>query len=575
MVGMKGHGGGYAGYAARVDPRFTGGQEPAVSRPNRFCSRARVLALTFFLLGTLVIWLLVPLGSPRYRIEFDPAEVAYRESFLGQGLLEPAADAPNVVLILADDLGRYEVSRYGGRHVPTPHIDAIGESGVTFSEGYITSPICSPSRAGLITGRYPQRFGFEINVHERYPKNRLELYAYRYLVVTGDWLVADRGEVSVPSFDDMHKQGLPPTEFTLPEVLTRVGYRSGIMGKWHLGYGDSSLPLRRGFDTHYGFYEAFSLYAPVDDPSIVNRRLDHFADRHIWKKGRSGNCAIRRDHRVIDETDYLTPRIAQETNAWIAENQDHRFFAYVPFSAPHTPFQVPREYSDRFADAPSPEKQVYWGMIAALDDAVGAILGQLETLGLREKTLVFFLSDNGGATYTGAADNSPLKGGKLTNFEGGIRVPFMVSWPGHLPAGRWVDGPVTSLDIFATVAAATGAPVPPERPLDGVDLLRYFSADSAVAELPARDLYWRSGDHRAVRSGRWKMVDDRKSRRRVLYDVLADESENQDLSAVKPEVVKDLLGRFEAWETEMIDPRWPRVMDYRIVDGTAEYYFPL
>jgi len=294
------------------------------------------LGLIFVILIPLLIFGFWPLGNPRYEIVFDAEKIAYRNSFLKQA--QPHLDShklPNVVVILADDLGLMDVSLYGGKNVSTKHIDAIGQQGVTFKEGYITSPICAPSRAGLITGRYQQRFGFEINIHERYPKNRIEYFVYANLLNTGDWKVAKHNDWAIPTFEAMQKQGLPPTEFTLAELLKTKGYHTAAIGKWHMGYNEAAIPINRGFDYHYGFYEAFSLYAPEDKEDIINQKLSDFSDPHIWGKGRIGNCAIRKNDKIVQEDTYLTSKIAEETNAWIkTHNKSYKnsrhFFYFSP-----------------------------------------------------------------------------------------------------------------------------------------------------------------------------------------------------------------------------------------------------
>ncbi len=267
------------------------------------------LGLVVLVLAFLLGFGLWPLGNPSYKIVFDSDKIDFRKAFLQQKQVHTDSNLlPNVIIILADDLGLMDVSCYGGKNVPTKNIDAIAKNGVRFEEAYITSPICAPSRAGLITGRYQQRFGFEINIHERYPKNRLEYFVYANLMNTGDWKVARHSDWAVPSFEDMHKQGLPPTEFTLAEILKTKGYSTAAFGKWHMGYNETAIPINRGFDYHYGFYEAFSLYAPIDNKEIVNQKLNDFSDPHIWGKGRTGNCAIRKNDSIINENVYLTTK---------------------------------------------------------------------------------------------------------------------------------------------------------------------------------------------------------------------------------------------------------------------------
>lgn len=534
------------------------------------------LGIGLIVITPLLIFGFWPLGNPKYNIVFNQEKIDYRKQFLNQS--QPQTDStplPNIIVILADDLGLMDVSRYGGKNVQTKNIDAIGANGVTFQEGYISSPICAPSRAGLITGRYQQRFGFEINIHERYPKNRIEYFVYANLLNTGDWKVAQHDDWAIPTFEAMHQQGLPPTEFTLPELLKTKGYHTAAIGKWHMGYNKTAIPINRGFDYHYGFYEAFSLYAPENQSGIVNQKLKDFSDPHIWGKGRTGNCAIRKNDSIVEESTYLTTKIAQETNEWISQHKDHPFFVYVPFSAPHTPFQATQKYYDLYAHIDNPEKRIYYAMIHALDDAVGSIMNHLKTLNLEENTLVVFLSDNGGATYTGAADNSPFKGGKFTNFEGGIRVPFMMQWKGKIPNGMEYKQPISSLDIFATATALAKVQLPQDRAFDGVNLIPYLLDSTYQNAAPHPNLYWRSEYHKAVRQGPWKMIQDDLANQTVLYNMHQDKSEQHNLASKHPEVVQKLEQAFQTWEKDMIPSNWPRVMDYEIHDGQAVYYFPL
>jgi len=535
----------------------------------------RRLLYFFIVLIPILAFLLWPLSSPSVDIVFDEAKIKFREKFLAQESPKDTTRPPNVIVILADDLSKMDVSLYGGQHVPTKHIDAIGKNGVTFEEGYITSPLCAPSRAGFITGRYQQRFGFEIQIHDRYPKNRLEYYVYKYFFATDDWLVAPLDEYAIPNFEAMHKQGLPPTEFTLSELLKIKNYKTACIGKWHLGYNSTAIPINRGFDYQYGFYEAFSLYAPVDKENIVNQKLTDFSDPFIWQKARTGNCAIRRNDKVVIDTTYFTTKIAQETNAWIKEHQDDPFFVYVPFSAPHTPFQATKAYYDKYAHIKSPKKRIYYAMIHALDDAVGMIMNNLKELELEENTVVIFLSDNGGAEYTLAADNSPLKGGKMSNFEGGINVPFMIQWKGTLPAGTTYPHPVSALDLFQTTVELANCPLPQDRSYDGVNLMPYLLDSNYLQKKPHEALFWRAMTHKAVRKGDWKLVQDDKAKLIELYNMADDKYEKTNLADKYPEVVKGLQKDYIEWEKKLIDPRWPRVMDRALnLDGNV-YYFPL
>jgi arylsulfatase A-like enzyme len=341
-----------------------------------------------------------------------------------------------------------------------------------------------------------------------------------------------------------------------------------MFGKWHLGHESMFQPHNRGFDEFYGFYEAFTLFADSTDPGIVNARIDEFTDKHIWSKGREGTCAIRRNNEIIQEERYLTFAIAEEANAFITANKDEPFLLYVPFNAPHTPFQAPEEYVKRFAHEPNKGRAVYLAMIAALDDAVGSILETLEAHKLTENTIIWFTSDNGAATYTTVCSNEPLKGGKLSNFEGGLNVPFMVQWKGKLPANQWYDLPVSTLDIFPTSLAAIGMDLPADRIYDGVNLLPFLTRTVSETQMPHEALYWRSAYNKAIRAGRYKLIIDESEKRITLYDLQTDKEERKPIQA--DDIVQELLGMYKQWEQQMPAPLWPGIMDYHFhIEGTV------
>ena len=512
-----------------------------------------------------------PMSSKKFEITFDDDKIVAKQNYLAS-LTPDTSQNPNIIIIMADDLGKTDISLYGSPPIQTPNIDSIGLKGMTFTEGYITSPICAPSRAGMLTGRYQQRFGFEYQPHDRYPKNRVEIFVYKNFIATGDWLVAD--QVEFPEFTDVVKNGMPPSEIMLAEVLQKAGYQTGIAGKWHLGAGEHAIPINRGFDYQYGFYEAYSLYmSDTSHKDIVNQRHKDFSDPFIWGKGRSGNCAIRRNDDVIDEKFYLTDRIAEEANQFITKHKEKPFFLYVPFLAPHTPFQATKAYFDKLEHIKDRNKRVYNAMIWQLDDAIGEIISHLEESNLMENTIIFFLSDNGGATYTEATDNAPLKGGKFTNFEGGLNVPFMVRWDGKVDAGSEYDNPVISMDIYSTALNLAGIEKPADRTTDGASLLPVL-VDSSTTEVHDK-LCWRSGYNRAIRAGDWKLITDGLSGNHALYNLAEDKEERNNLYDSEPEIVKQLQLQHSEWESEMKDPSWPRVMDYRWWDGDEPYYFPL
>jgi arylsulfatase A-like enzyme len=529
---------------------------------------AAVLAFT-----SMLILALLPVSSKRYRIEFDEAKNEGKRDYLEEitrSDLPQEQERPNILFILADDLGKTDISLYGGRIVNTPHIDAIGEQGVVFTDAYCTSPLCSPSRAAIMTGRYQQRFGHELQTNNRYPRNRLEYLVFKYILDIGFWRVA---ELAVPRKQDIAKQGLAPGEITLAELLQSSGYATGIIGKWHLGHEELFLPLNRGFDYHYGFYEAFSLYDQVDDPNVVNRPLDEFSDRHQWRQGRKGTSAIRRNNMVIEESEYLTDRIAEEAIDFLEEHRAEPFLLCVPFSAPHVPFQAQRGYYDRISTIDNKTKRVYNAMIKNLDDAVGRITDKVDELGLGSDTLIFFASDNGGALHTGATENAPLKGGKFTNFEGGLNIPFMLQWEGVIAPGTGYTQPVSLMDVFVTAAAASGTALPADREFDGVDLIPYLL--EAEHDPPHRALFWRAAYNKAVRRDYWKLIVNERSGQILLYNLLHDRREKVNLAPRYPEVVRDLLDELRVWERTLHPPSWPRVMDVEFLIDGLRYRFAI
>ena len=533
--------------------------------------RRRPLFISILVIIPVVYYLFVPLTSDVHQIEFDSTKIYYRLKFLAEQVEVPdSITRPNIIVILADDLGKSEVSVYGYSKVPTPNIDSIAFNGALFNEGYITSPICSPSRAALMTGRYQQRFGYELQPHDRYPLNRLEYLYFKHIFNTGNWIVAD--QFAFPKSEDIWKQGLPPSEITLAELLNKHEYQTGAIGKWHLGFNEWSLPLQRGFDYHYGFYEAYTWYADTADENIVNQHHDLFIDPYIWNKGRTGNCAIYRNDKLIIEDQYLTDRIADEAVQYIDQNKEDPFFLYVPFSAPHTPFQAKKEYYDKFSHIQDRNKRVYYAMIAALDDGVGRIMDKLRDESLEENTIVFFLSDNGGATYTKATSNEPLKGGKVSNFEGGINIPFMVQWKGQIPPGQVIDDPVISLDIFATAAALANSDLPEDRIYDGVNLMPSLLGE---APPPHEALYWRSGYNKAIRKGPWKLILNARDETTFLYNLDNDKEESSNITSTNQQVITDLMKDLDKWEDGLTDPLWPRIMDYRFEENGEVYYFAM
>jgi len=461
---------------------------------------------------------------------------------------ERSADPrPNVVLIVADDLGWNDLSFNGGGiaggSVPTPHINSLAAQGVNFVNGYAGQGTCAPSRAMLMTGRYGSRFGFEYTPTPAGMGTALKM------------MMGDRNppaywpEVSRDvRYEEM---GLPTEEESLAEVLQAAGYYTAHIGKWHLGRENGSAPQDQGFDQ--SLLMASGLHGDPDDPAIVNAKLDYDPiDKFLWAGMKyaasyNGGPAFR-------PRGYLTEYYTDEAVKVIENNRDRPFFLYLAYWAPHTPLQALRKDYDALGHIADHIERVYAAMIRALDREVGRVLGALEAQGLAENTVVIFTSDNGGAGYVGLDDlNKPYRGWKITNFEGGIHVPFFVRWPAGLPQGATFKSPVHHFDIFATAAEAAGASL--ARPIDGVSLLPFARGERAT-ERPHETLFWRAGAYRTVRHGDWKLAVDPIIEQTWLFDLAQDPGEQHNVAANQPEVVADLKARLAAHDAEMVPPLW-------------------
>jgi arylsulfatase A-like enzyme len=361
----------------------------------------------------------------------------------------------------------------------------------------------------------------------------------------------------------------------LSEILKKYDYQTALIGKWHLGVHRTQLPMARGFDYQYGFYGASSLYTPKKNWSgVINHEHKSFSAQHQWKTGRKDEAAILRNEKEITEDRYLTYAFRDEIIQYMEEHKDEPFFIYGAFNAPHVPFQAPVEYYCQYPYVQDENHRVYYAMISALDDAIGAIHQKIKDLGIEDDTLIFFLSDNGGASYTGATDNGPLKGGKLTQFEGGIRVPFMMKWKGKVPAGVRYEHPVSATDIFATSVAAAGGVLPSDREYDGVDLVPYVNGN--VEERPHDVLFWRADHIWAIRDGDYKLILSTRDGWAELYNLDTDISEKINLKEQMPELYEKLKSEHEQWQKDKLKtkPMWPRIMDKKFVLDGKEYLFP-
>jgi len=406
---------------------------------------------------------------------------------------------PNIVLIVADDLGYGELGAQGNKDIPTPQIDSIAAHGVRFTQGYVSCPVCSPTRAGLMTGRYQQRFG-----HEHNPG---------------------------PAEQAAAQFGLPLSETTLAQRLHDLGYVTGMVGKWHLGYRAGYQPQDRGFDEFFGFLGGAHSYL---------------------REGK--NHAMLRGTTPIEEPEYLTDAFAREAVAFVERNKSRPFFLYLPFNAVHSPLQTTAKYDARFSGMENGKRKTFAGMLTAMDDAVGRVLGKLKELNLTDNTIIVFISDNGGPTPQTTAGNGPLRGFKGTIFEGGVRVPFFVQWPARLPAGRVYEQPVISLDILPSLVVAGGGMPAADWKLDGVNLWPYLQGENQAR--PHETLYWRFGEQWAIRHGDWKLARPANAAQPLLFNLADDIGEQRDLAAAHPDRVRQLTEAYNGWNSQLADPLW-------------------
>ncbi|MCZ8281203.1 MAG: sulfatase-like hydrolase/transferase [Aquidulcibacter sp.] len=447
---------------------------------------------------------------------------------------------PNIIVIIADDLGYGDIGANGGR-IPTPNIDALAASGVRMTHGYATAAVCAPSRAGLMVGRQQTRFGFEFN----------------------------------PAGRDTQR-GMSVQETTIAQTLKSAGYRTGIVGKWHLGQAEGFAPLDRGFDSFYGILGGATPYMTAIGPNDLH--VETAEDKLITRD----RLPIFDGRTRVEPTAYVTDLFTDKAIEFAGKEPEKPFFLYLAYTAPHTPLQAPAKYLLRASNQPSDYHKVYTAMLTALDDGIGRLVQHLKSSGAYENTLIVFLSDNGCPSYIGGAcSNAPLQSWKGYPWDGGTRVPFIVSWPQTLAPGVYTN-PVSALDIAVTTSTAAGVTHPGAEGLDLVSLVQDQSPQSN------RALFWRMGPTRIVREGRWKLivvnraapggaatterrVDDLARSMRpdgipatvsalgqwtLLYDLQTDPGEKFNLAEQHPEKVKDLLKKWDAWNEKNVEPQW-------------------
>lgn len=443
------------------------------------------------------------------------ALLALAAACLTAGAAAQSQRPPNIVVIVADDMGYADLGVHGSRDMRTPNIDALARDAVRFTDAYVSGPYCSPTRAGMMTGRYPQRFGHEFNLS---PEHR--------------------------------EFGLPLEETTIADRLKAAGYRTAIFGKWHLGVGEKYHPLQRGFEQFFGFLGGAHTYIAV---------------------GNEANPLLDGTARLEKFDGYLTDTLAERASAYVKQQSSRPFFLYLAFNAAHTPMHATKKYLDRFPHIQDEQRRTYAAMVSAMDDGIGKVLGTLRDQNLDQNTLVIFFNDNGGPTMAttsvNAASNAPLRGSKRTTWEGGIRVPFMIRWTGRLPAGRVDKRPIIQLDVLPTALAAAGVKAGNSPPLDGVDLLPFLTGVAKGS--PHETLYWRFGGMMAIRRGDWKLVKSREGAfvdadpavlkdltGAELFNLAEDLGETRNQAAARPEKVKELADRWQQWNKQLVKPRW-------------------
>ncbi|MDF7822384.1 sulfatase-like hydrolase/transferase [Pontiellaceae bacterium B12227] len=430
------------------------------------------------------------------------------------------ADKPNIIVIMADDMGFQDAGFTGSKDIKTPHLDKLAAEGVVFEQGYANHPFCGPSRAAFITGRYQHRFGFETN----------------------------------PAYDPANTiMGLDPEEIMFPKRLQKAGYTTGIIGKWHLGAAEDFHPNNRGFDYFYGFLGGGHDYFRIDLSAPV---------KEAYLQG------LVRNKRPADFEGYLTTALSRDAVKFVEGNKDHPFFLFLSYNCPHAPQQAPEEDIARYSHIEDKKRRTYCAMVDVMDRGIGEVVQALEKNGIRENTLIFFTSDNGGPQSSpkqpgkgNGSSNAPFRGGKGNLYDGGVHVPFMANWPAKLPKGKRYSYPVIALDIGRTAVELAGADPMAGKPMEGVNLVPFVTGKTQGA--PHEALFWRGGSHWSVlASDGTKHMKDKDSKGERLYYLPKDVSESNDLLAKQPERAKALRSAWETWNEGNVQCRLLGYKDY-------------
>jgi len=542
-----------------------------------------VSLLVVVLVGGVIAWSKradIILALAKYQSSQRYADVApTREIPWQQGPAEAIAASgeqpPNIILIVADDLGYNDISSFGGGvgGMQTPGIDRLAAEGAVFTQSYSGASTCAPSRAMMMTGRYPTRTGFEFTPT---PAGMAKIVGVVASTMDSGLPPSVYDEALEESQPPYELKGLPASEVTIAETLKAAGYYTAHIGKWHLGRANGMAPHEQGFDD--SLLMQSGLYLPEDDPNVVNAKLSFDPiDRFLWAGMGFSASYNSGDADKFKPGGYLTDYWTDESIKVIKANKNRPFFLYLAHWGPHTPLQATREDYDALSGIEPHRKRVYAGMIRAVDRSVSRILDTLEEEGIADNTVVVFTSDNGGAGYIGIPDtNSPFRGWKITMFEGGLRVPMFVKWPGRIAAGTSVDTPVAHIDMMPTLVSAAGAPQPEGVAIDGVDLLPLATGEGAD-NWNRETLFWQNGHYQVVRHGDWKLqVNDRPTdgMQKWLYNLAEDPTEQTNLAASHPDKLEELEALLVAHQASSREPLYESVVQMPVmVDKTLAEKF--
>ncbi len=476
---------------------------------------------------------------------------------------------PNIIFILADDMGYNDISTFGGGvangRLQTPHIDSLAAEGVVFEQSYAGNATCAPSRAMILTGRYPTRTGFEFTPT---PGSMVPVVSFVRSQMETNLPPTRINDQLVEDHLPYELQGLPSSEVTIAEVLKASGYYTAHIGKWHLGRSEGFTPNDQGFDD--SLLMASTLYLPEDDPEVVNAKLAFDPiDQFLWARMSYAASFNNDGSDRFEPGGYLTDYWTDEAVKVIRANRNRPFFLYLAHWGPHTPLQATREDYEAVGDIKPHRLRVYAAMMHAIDRSVGRINQVLEEEGLADNTIVMFSSDNGGAGYVGLPGlNAPYRGWKLTNFEGGLRVPMFIKWPAKIEAGTRVARPVAHIDVMPTLAAAAGASLPEGVEIDGVNVVPLATGEIGAA-WQRETLFWQSGHYRVVRHGDWKLQVAENPERAWLYNLAEDPTEQNNLAETRVGKLAELQALLAAHRASAREPLYPHAVEMTVaVDKT-------